>query len=85
MYLYMFVCYYVNGQVYMYVCMYIFFGVCASIMCIMYVCTKNFRCVCKFTCMYVCVYVCMYVCMYVYMYVHMDACMYGRVDGLMKG
>ena len=49
----------------------------------MYVCTKTFRCVCKFTCMYVCVCIC--ICMYICMYVHMDACMSVRMDGLMNG
>ena len=56
----------------------------------MYVCTKTFRCVCKFTCMYV--FVCMYRCMYVYMYVHMYVCTYrcmyvcrgGRMDEWMN-
>jgi hypothetical protein len=47
--------------------------------CIMYVGTYGYVCMCVCTCvyvciMYVCTYVCMYVCMYVCVYVRM--CMY---------
>ena len=47
----------------------------------MYVSTKTFRCVFKFTCMYVCVYLCIYVCTYRCMYV----CTGGRIDEWMNG